>query len=469
MTFKDLGESLDQAISANYLPDIDGDIEQIKLYRCRLHLLKYLDRDTNENSLDHKLREAITKFQTDVGLPVTGTPDQKTFFALGSLVAFEPPDGGLKFIEGLTSDNPALIRAIKLKLSCFGIKVRRNSNINTSLQQFRLLLLALMLPNTKIGMTNKELLPFLFDIDLVSTGVTGGKKGFNFKFPQSISRHKREQFKDSLDIFIRNTAAIELWLYGYPIDLSKLTSGKVNLRKALKLFWQEAPEMAKPPAKFRSQVTHHFFIRINFLQKNTSHANVKNINAVIDSKLKSDEIFKTNIEKESQSLISRMIDGGRRLFRGLIGIVRGFIKGISILVKNSARWILSQGRAHFIAIKNVIKAGVIGFKSIEPSEHIILLSDYDKDQTVIVSNSGNINEAKIKMTEFKIKSQLRTIGIKGFIWLFNAFKTYGSLFVGGWMRALWSLTRIGERLEELQALNDEAIKILKIAEKNSIN
>ncbi|MBO1256301.1 hypothetical protein J3L16_11470 [Alteromonas sp. 5E99-2] len=469
MHFRDLGESLDQAISANYLPDIDDDIEQVKLYRRRLHLLKYIDRDTGENNLDSKLRDAITQFQIDVGISVSGNPDHTTFFALGSLVAFEPPEGGLEFIDGLTTNNPALIKAIKLKLSCFGIKVRRNSNINASLHQFRSLLLALMLPNTKIGMTNKELLPFLFDIDLISSGVKGDKKGFHFRFPQSISRHKREQFKDSLDIFLRNTAAIELWLYGYPIALSELRNGNVDLKKALKLFWKETPEMAKPQSKYRDRVTYDFFVRINFLQQNTANADIKTINAAIDKKLKNDESFKLSTEQESHSLISRIIDGGRRLFRGLVAVFRGFIKGVSSLVKNATRWILSKGRTHFIAMKNVIKAGLIGFKQIKPSENIIVLSDYDRDQTVIVSSTGDINEAKIKMTEFTIRSQLRIVGIKGFVWLFKVFRSYGSLFAAGWIRALWSLTKIGERFEELQALNKEATKLLKIAEQNNVS
>lgn len=441
MDFSAEGQAIDEAIKQGSLSNSKQSHDLVRLYQNRLHWLGYLDSVPANTQIDNTLRLALRAFQKEVGISPSGQPGKKTFKMLEALVAFETEYDRHTIIDALSPDNLALKRAIKLRLSLFGFNTSNPKKILASIHQFKSIITALQIPGTSIAMANTSILSYLFDIDKISTGIRGTGHEIYVKVPASISRLNKPKFVEKIQEFVRHTAAMELWLYGYDIDLSKLASRRININGALKQFWKQAPKHLRPAMSKRKYITYQFFSRINDLQS-IDESKSSSVFSTVNEQMVNPTASK-QIQKECESLLSRIWDGVKRVVKSILGFLLGVVKKTITLFRNAARWLIDNARKTFDSIKQIYRAGKIGLGPTSKHPKLRVFQDFDKDTVVLVDTSIDLIEANQVMLKNKLRIQLRRIAIKGFIKLFEIIRKLATRFsMATWLIAIWSMTKL---------------------------
>ncbi|KXI29595.1 peptidoglycan-binding domain-containing protein [Paraglaciecola hydrolytica] len=470
MGIEQLGDAIDHSIQNGQLPDLDKSEAPYLLYRKRLFWLGYLYEENGADVMDEALSQGIKAFQSDVGIKETGKPNAQTFLALDSLVAFEPRHDNALFLAALAKDNPALHKARKLKLSMYGLLKSsswdKEFEVDSAFLLFKQLLIALQIPTINDQSDRIELERHLFNIDLISNNINGKGKDIYFKSPY-IDRNKKLKFLETLDIFIRNIAAIELWLYGYPIELSRLQSGNITISNSLKRFWRESPQSERPRLSERDSISYRFFKRINILQS----YDVKESESVVSEKILSElknKSFRDSIEKESETFLSRVWDGIKRVTRFIFDILRRLSTSVLTLIQNAARWLISSGRTIFTSISTIFKTTQVGYAYLFKQgnannlEHVVVQKSIDFDLDIYVNTHGNVVLINGIFKKQNLSAKLFRLGLTGVMKLWHIFRKLVASFSGAtWLILFWSFAKLKQDFEYLENLVSDSVSALK--------
>jgi len=451
MSLNALGSAIDNSVSDGRLPDVFSPQEPYKLYRRRLRWLGYLSEEDGPERLDSKLRKALVSFQQDAALKVTGNPNKNTFNMLDVLVGFEPSKQNLKLIGTIEESNISLKKARKLRLSMYGLLPKGiNANpIQTSraLSTFKNLLISLAVPGINKASASKKLDIFLFDLDAVTTKIKGIGHQFQIVVPKEIKKNAKEKFLIQADIFLRNIASIELWLYGYDVKINRLARGKTNIDSALTSFWKDAPGSERPSKKYQKYVTAKFFQRINALQDIDNEQERELSKEVLERiSSKNEDEFRENIEKEGKNIFSRLWDGLKRAAKFLFDLFKRGGQALASFAKSAARWLVSSARSIFKHISIVFKVTKIGFEYAvrkkfvsEPNASIVTSNHFDFDRNSYIDMSGDFSEIKKETQRQILASKMFSAGLKIIAALTKLLKSIAQIISTTWLLLFWSL------------------------------
>ena len=166
-TLADLGAALDSAQANGSLPPPAGHDGAVRLAKRYLNWLGYGVLEADNANKTPSYKKALKQFQQDTKLRTTGKLNLKTQQALQQLVAFEVDQRPL--LHKLAPDNPALQRAIRLRLNAYGFS---QQSLPTAIEQFSTLLWMLQLTDTQQPDT-PTILRFLFDLDAITQHIKG--------------------------------------------------------------------------------------------------------------------------------------------------------------------------------------------------------------------------------------------------------------------------------------------------------
>ena len=472
MSLNSLGTAIDNSVLAGRLPDVFSSQEPYKLYRRRLRWLGYLSEEDGPERLDEELRKALISFQKDAALKVTGNPNKNTFNMLDVLVGFEPSKENLKLIGSIQENNILLKKARKLRLSMYGLLPKGvNANpIQTSRAEstFRNLLISLAIPGINKVSSSKKLDVFLFDLDAVTTKIKGIGHQFQLIVPKEIKKNAKEKLLAQADIFLRNIASIELWLYGYNVKINRLARGKTNIDSALVSFWKDAPGSERPSRKYQKYVTAKFFQRINSLQ-DTDDEQERELSKIVLVRISStnESEFRENIEKESKNIFSRLWDGLKRAAKFLFDLFKRGMEALASFAKSAARWIFSSARSIFKHISIVFKTTKIGFEHAfrkkfvsEPNASIVISNHVDFDRNSYIANNGNLSEIKKEIQRQILASKMFSVGLKVIAALTKLIKSMTQIISTTWLLLFWSLCSLKDSFVWLMETSLKAKELL---------
>jgi hypothetical protein len=460
MSLDALGSAIDSSVAEGHLPDVFSPQEPFKLYRRRLHWLGYLSEENPVERLDAELQKALVSFQRDASIKVTGNPNKNTFNMLDVLVGFEPSKQNLKIIDTIKASNVSLKKARMLRLSMYGLLPKGlNSNpIQTTraLTTFKNILISLAVPSINKASPSKMLDHFLFNLDAITTKIKGFEHEFQIVIPKEIKKRGKKEFLVQVDIFLRNLASIELWLYGYDIKLQKLALGKTNINSALVSFWQDAPASDRPSKKYQKYVTAKLFQRLNALQE-TDDEQERELSSEVLERMSNEGEFRDNIKKEGKNVFSRLWDGLKRATKFLFDLFKRGAQALTSFVKGAARWLVSSARSIFDHISIAFNVTKIGFEYAirkkfisKPSGAIVTSRFMDYDRNSYINTMGDSAEIKAESKRQRIASKMFSVGLRIIAALTKLLKSMTKVITTTWLLLFWSLCHLKQDLLALK-------------------
>lgn len=239
--------TLDHVLAAGYREGLFGtspkekrlgpvDRARRRTIAMQLHLLGYLPEQPGHDIAFDRIRPALNEFRTEAGIPApavdagTDRIDDDTWYAIHSLVAFEPMEGAeldadtidARWIRG-GEPTPPLRRAILLRLHVLGFGKRPPRTLSEPWNMDVLLPFIRVTRLFQIFGTSLPGLPVilarLFDADGILQAVAAAETSDDaFDFRTIRSRNLRVS-PDAVRSFIINVAKIELWLLGFSVRL----------------------------------------------------------------------------------------------------------------------------------------------------------------------------------------------------------------------------------------------------------
>ena len=449
--------------------------------RSRLYLLGYLKRDNKSPKIDSGLENAIRQFQTDAGLVSDGWVGINTWTALQELVSFEHPSNLDHWFKA-EPINPALLRAIKLRLFVLGFlpsKQAQDSNkLQDALDKFVWVARILRLHEKQLpAALALKTVNILFDQDRLAARLGQAGKDFMKYCPAEIPE---KQARRSIYRFSVCCAKIELWLLGYDVPLDDKvkfdTPGQNEIFSylpirypvyhALYSFWRENGKRPKKARQRAREIDANFFAKLLQLQQEGARIADTNQSEQIYEMLASEKKEVLNeVWKHIKSIGSRIWDGLKRLWRWLKSLFKTVVKKISAWAKNIARLAYRYALNGFSVVYRLVKitketASFLVHKTLTDSHagNIIINRDRDYDYRVYVNPERNHEKVRAILTHFCEKAHWFNMGMR-IIGL-----TVGALIAaitkiplaGGWFGLVLAMLKIYSSLKEIgEVLNEE--------------
>ena len=334
------------AETAERFRDISQDPEFFQVLRDRLYRMGYLARRGGPNHVDDSLTRAIEQLQREAHLTVDGWIGSNSWSALQELFAFEPSTAVERWIDrqGMSI---AMRRAVYLRLVSLGVVVgspraSASSLKDQHLQIWRDLLLAINAPGIDSGTDpiSIQVIAFLFDIDALTSLVAD----------LAARKSDGEQHSETLHRFLNCLLQIELWLLGYdklkpdgkPLKLTRQRRKRAGARgksagyqysqfySVLRQFWRDRGltlEHAESERLILQTLSHLAQLQ----DDEASPSNGSDINSLITQI--DEDAAAVEMQWQSQSLMGRLWDGVKRVWRFLKRFVGAVIDRIKLLAR----------------------------------------------------------------------------------------------------------------------------------------
>lgn len=335
----------------------------LPVLRDRLFRLGYLRVLKGPEHVDETLKKAISKLQAEAGLTVDGWVGAQTWSALQELFAFEPSTYLEKWIDakGMT---PALRRAACLRLISLGFIPERTTAaqgpLESHLSEWRRILVLLDAPGIsgETDLDSLELIDYLFDIDRLSRLVDGsaGRIGDLMDAEADPDGVRLRQFLSCL-------LKIELWLLGYekikpdgkPMDIrrepakrrrgvgpkGRRTGPRGHVDSAayqrIQHFWRDSRYQGVHGSE-GAILLQCFRVLAEMEAEESAHtgqdemaeraARATGVISQMEEEQANDEAH-----WKSASLVGRIWDGAKRVWRFLKRLVKGALRRVRLLVR----------------------------------------------------------------------------------------------------------------------------------------
>lgn len=484
MSFDLLATALDQGSANGVLADEDmAQGLELAVARTWLSLLGYLKDDNKKRTLDEPLRTGLARFCVDAGIePPENAWNEQVLNTLSRLLSFEqtmPEDAGDgQFVTGRFLDfdlaSPLMLRAVTVRLYALDLTLKLpgkqpdKTEVERGLEKLSRIHSLLQLDALPAGI-NRETIAALFDHKRVVLRLRQEKHVLTLAHSADSRVQTRRDNKALVKDYVNAIGRIELWLIGYlarprekmwPRDTTNR-----SLPTAMRAFWRDQPESERPSRDRIENLDGFFFDRVQAVMESVADDEPL-LDDELQEKLLSDPELARKVERETESLGSRFVDGVRRVARFIIGWIRKGLGGLVALARNIAAVLASKVRNVFSAARDVIFSIGESWKFLtrkplpgSDPRHLIMIHDRDFDFQLVLNPMAmpakvlRISQAVTAMAGLfsqtaRLVDQLVTtfIGIA---------KRAG---LGGWFGALLALlslrARVGEMKEILQRMHE---------------
>ena len=460
---------------------------RIRTIRTRLYLLNYLARDNQSPEINDKLRQAIHRFQADAGLTQDGWVGPETWTALQELVSFEHPSNLAGWFNGHTI-NPALLRAIKLRLFVLGFlpskQAKGEKKLQHALGTFVLVARTLKLHDTLLS-PRLELatINLLFDQDRIAERLAQAGETFVIQRSADLSKKKVKEIRAAVRRFVICCAKIELWLLGYtvPIDgtakfetppQGRYSPGKYPLYKALHAFWLENGQSKKNARKLAAAITGRFFgTLLRVQQEGERILDPNHSDQCYEMIVKEDETVLEQVWGHVKTIGSRIWDGIKRVWRWFKLLLKKVGRKIGTWTKNIARLVYRYALNAFPIVTQIAKVtketiSFLWHKTLQDSDigHIVISRDNDFDYRVYVNPNRDREIVEEILERFQARAHIFSVGMRLLGVLIDALISViarGGLVLG-WFGLVLALVRIYSRIKELGDVLEEEQAFLAI-------
>ena len=388
MGFGELSAALDEGVENGVLPDeLDTQGLQVRAVRHWLHLLGYLARDNEKTMVDADFTDGVARLCFETGLPVPSDGlDAAVVGLLRRLACFDADIAVERRFDGLPLEGAPLARAASLRLYALDLLDRppdREPDGDALLEGLGKLarvheLLGLerptpaMVPATLRALFgNERVLERLRTRDAVT---------------RALDAAERRPEKRLVKNYVEAVASIELWLIGYLArprrHMLATDDSNRSLPAALRAFWRDQPEEARPPKASFDDIDAHFFVRLDVITR--EEAIEERDDDDIRASVEGDSSLASEVKRETQGLGARILDGIRRVARFIGGWLRKRLGGLIALARNIASVLARRAREAFAVVRDIASAMKMSLdflvaKPVSCSDAAHLLVNHDRD------------------------------------------------------------------------------------------
>jgi hypothetical protein len=456
-----LSAALDEGVDNGVLPDeIDTQGLQVRAVRNWLCLLGYLARDNQKTVVDDDLLEGLGRFCEECGVATAPSGLGPAIVAsLRALVCFDTETASAGRFAGLALDGTPIARAVGLRLYALDLLDRPpgakpdRPELLEGLRRFSRVqeLLGLgtpapdfVLPTLDALFTNEPVLERLRTSHVFSNALDAAER-----------RKERQWVKRYVDA----VASIELWLIGYLTrprrHMLATDDSNRSLPAALRAFWRDQPEEARPPKASLDDVDSLFFNRLEAVthEDGSDEDDDETLRARIDQ----DPELAGEVRRQTMGLGARILDGVRRVVRFIGGWLRKRLGGLIALARNIAAVLADRARNVFAAVRKLATAFKLAWsflarKPVASSDPANLLVSHDRDfDFVLVARTG-ASPARLAQISGQVLGLATLFG--------NAARFVGELVgaflavarrtgLGGWFGAVLALLDLRGRIAEM--------------------
>jgi len=385
--------------------------------RDRLFRLGYLKTRKETSGIDEALTAAIRQMQSEAGLSVDGWVGAETWTALQELFAFDPSTNIERWIDQ-TGWSDALHRAVYLRLISFGyIEGRTRASLGSITRYLRLwrrTLLILEAPGITVNtpLRDHRLLHYLFDLDSLS----GLVPPLGDRLDELINGRRAESKR--LRRFLNCLLQIELWLLGYervkplgkPLTIkwgrrrvghhggshhaAHIVKGTSVFARTIHEFWVDSGQVRS--LRDDGEVLRHSFALLATLGNEDARDADSERNTQVAQVIEEVEKREAEVarEWEKRTLLGRLWDGAKRVWRFLKDLFRRAVAKLSLLAR-AAYQLAAEGFTIFRRSIEVFSEGLGLLWSPEiagSNESISMYHDRDFDFKVFINQQGNSND-----------------------------------------------------------------------------
>ncbi|WP_282608730.1 peptidoglycan-binding protein [Pelagibius sp. Alg239-R121] len=512
--FSRLGAALDDAVQLGYV-GIDPQTQNADVVRARrrvvgeyLFLLGYLAKrpadDTRDRSQrtgdlsrslghdsDGDIREAVRNFQRDAGLTADGWVGPETWDAVQQLASFEYPTDVTRWISG-EKQREVLWRAVYLRLFAFGLTKlppRPNSRLQSKQEQTAqdiseglgdfvraVAVLQPSAPKLEPALV-RETVSLLFDQHAVCALV-------KVYLDNPAWAPKQKQNLQLIKSFLCNTARIELWLYGYNVDIGnfkrkgpffKPDRFTQSFDSAMQDFCSDHGKEKAFCARSQreeSDVLGWFFAHLVALRLDLPDLqNPEDADRVVERVL-ADEKTMTGVRGAIKSLGARLWDGVTRAWNWIKSVFKKVVTTVKRVAKrvitNISRFVHGAALKVFSHVVAAIKAVVDGVDFLKEKivrgsdpEHMVVFHDKDWDFEVFVNASADPAVVDNLTERIALRCEVFAVGGKIVGNLLSIFlSTLRNGVTTGWFALMLAFVRIFKSVKQLRAFSQRALTLM---------
>ena len=511
--FDRVGAALDEAVSQGYLgaEPVSPDKEELRARRRvvggYLFLLGYLakrpatERQAEQERFEHKprsqghagdgdIREALSRFQRDTGLRDDSWAGPESWEALQQLASFEHP---IDIVRWFDQGKPreVLWRAVYLRLFALGLtkmpprpdsrlgskQTQSEREVREGLAAF-VRTVALLQRGTKPlpSTLTAETLNVLFD----QHGLCALAKGYLGK-PADFALHKQDQ--QSVMAFLRHLSRIELWLYGYNVDIGNFKRRgpfyqpdrfTQSLGSAMEDFCEDHgrdKDFAARSKRDETAVLAWFFKHLVAVHLELpDQEDPADADRVVERVL-ADEQTRTGVRGTIKSIGARLWDGISRawswlksvfgkLFSSVKRVAKRVLTNLSRFVKAAALRVFS----HVVAAVRAVADGInfLKEKLLRGSDprHMMVFHGKDWDFEVFVNEAADQAVVENLMARMSLRADVFTLGSSIVSSLLSLFlSTLRAGIATGWFAVMLALVRVYKSFDQLKDFSRRALTL----------
>jgi len=490
--FAGLDAAVTEADTAGFSLEADAGMspERVSVARNRLYCLGYLWKDNQRLAPDADFSDALADFQQEAGLPATRSLDAATWLALEQLVAFESDTRLGRWYRRRTAP-PVLIRAVRLRLTAFGLIDRlakptidklkltaQEHELAQGLQDFTRVARLLNLSDEPLQPDfSIATLGVLFEQDQLVERLARMGRGMCVSHRPGAGRDEILADRSLVVNFVRSIARIELWLagfatkprYQYQYEYGGL---ELSLNQAMPEFWKSLPVPERPAGGELLDISGRFF---TCLQRLADTATQSRIDTIVDQVMSNRETAK-GVRDQMASLGARLWDGVRRAARWLFSIIAAGFRAVANLVTNLARLVRSAALSVYKNVRLLLQCCADSVKFIlhtqfrpAASGSVILMRDMDFDFSLFIQERADPAQLVTLLSEFVLRCRLFAITarIAGRLAAMLMLVVRRTL-IGGWFGLALVLARLSRDARQILRLARAAALLLERIEPTRI-
>lgn len=512
--FDQVGAALDEAVAEGYLGDSTGGLDKEELRARRrvvggyLFLLGYLAKrpptelQAEQVRFGHKPRSpghagdsdiqvALARFQQDAGLKEDSRAGSETWEALQQLASFEHPIDVARWLDRSRSGE-VIWRAVYLRLFALGLtklpprpdsrlgskQIQSEREVREGLAAFARLVKLLRPGGATLSPSfSAATLELLFDqhrlCALAKSYLTD---------PARQSSRKRD--RDAVVTFLRDLARIELWLYGYNIDVGNFKRGgpfqqpdrfRQSLSSSMEDFCEDHGKDKNFSARGKrdeTAVLTWFFTHLVAIHLDLPDEEDPADADRVVKRVLADEQTVSNVRGAIKSLGARLWDGISRAWKwlkSLFGKIFSTVKRVAKrVVTNLTRFVKGAALKAFSYVKAAIQAVVDGFRFMKEKllrgsdpQHMMVFHDGDWDFEVFVNTRADDAVVENLTARLNLRAGVFALGSRILGRLISLFLSMLRAGVAaGWFAIMLALVRVYKSLKQLKDFAKQALTLM---------
>jgi hypothetical protein len=293
----------------------------------------------------------------------------KRLVCFDSSVAVEGFDMSVdKRFAGLKLSSPAVTKAVALRLYALDlvdVPPRFNESTDELVARVRKGLSKFAHVHSLLGMgkvsstLEADTIAALFDTDPVLDKLRSNTGATTIVHPDGSGPRTKERNREAVKHLVRALARIELWLVGYLARPRKQMWSRDNtnrsLPSAMRAFWRDQPEDARPPKRALENIDGRFFERLRDIVSGADESDVLENDNLQTELLRNGQLAST-VKSETRSLGARLLDGIGRAARFVFGWLRKGLRKLVALARNLASLLTRRVRKVFDTVREIIYA-----------------------------------------------------------------------------------------------------------------